>query len=147
MSEPVVKKGRVRSLDLKKPMRTGSESKYNFKRVLELKGDGSRDSRKKGRPPGIVSSKAPSSHLASEIHVNNLPTSSLEVLVDTEENALIEKDLCERNSTHLTEEEAYCHLLKEMGAIYSVDDQLLVYVLQDYDSDRVQMKVKHFKNH
>lgn len=73
--------GRVRSLDLKKPMRTGSESKYNFKRVLELKGDGSRDSRKKGRPPGIVSSKAPSSHLASEIHVNNLPTSSLEVLV------------------------------------------------------------------
>lgn len=68
-------------------------------------------------------------------------------LKDTEENALIEKDLCERNSTQLTEEEAYCHLLKEMGAIYSVDDQLLVYVLQDYDSDRVQLKVKHFKNH
>lgn len=73
--------GRVRSLDLKRTMRTGSESKYNFKKVLELKGDGSRDSRKKGRPPGIVPSKAPSLHLASEIHINNLPTLSVEVLV------------------------------------------------------------------
>lgn len=49
--------GRVRSLDLKKPMRTGSESKYNFKRVLELKGDGSRDFERKADHQGLYHQK------------------------------------------------------------------------------------------
>lgn len=59
----------------------GSESKYNFKRVLELKGDGSRDFWKKGRLLGIVLLKVLFLYLVFEIYVNNLLILSLEVFV------------------------------------------------------------------
>ncbi|CAG2205151.1 unnamed protein product [Mytilus edulis] len=64
MSEPVKKK-RIRSSDLLKSSRCVGESKYDFSKVIQLKGAAGRSVSKKGRPEGITSTSISSQETSS----------------------------------------------------------------------------------
>ncbi|XP_071166807.1 uncharacterized protein [Mytilus edulis] len=142
MSEPVKKK-RIRSSDLVKSARCFGESKYDFSKIIKLKGATGRDVSKKGRPEGITSTAS---------HVQE--TSSTSMIVANEDAGQedivtfgsfdLQCQLDPENVSVLSADDVYLNLLKENCGIFCSDNGYRTFVLKEFDSKRLQLKATQF---
>ncbi|KAL3868428.1 hypothetical protein ACJMK2_041236 [Sinanodonta woodiana] len=125
---------RIRASDLMKKCCHAGEGKYDFSKIVALKGGSGRDVTKKGRPPGITSGM-PSKTTVTPA-VLRLPDS-----VPCESETVVDDSTTERV---LTSEEIYGNLLKGSDGLFMIDETYQTFMIQDLNKDRVALKTGKF---
>ncbi|KAH3799821.1 uncharacterized protein LOC127838876 isoform X2 [Dreissena polymorpha] len=128
------KKGRIRAADLKRDSQPShSSTKYDFSKIVALKGKEGRDPRNTGRPAGIESCPSGSKKICLEVHENE----------GTVENAsqITEIATC---VDQLSCDEIYRNLLLEQNGFFHLDDQYKTYAMQDFDVEKSSLKPSVF---